>query len=179
MFNCLVCNEKLSSRSGLSRHYGMKKECKVLLPAIMRAARARQPLTPGPRTNHCIPLVHPPTPFSARIPALQDFDPDNNADDDAEMSSATSEDSEAALAEIYEQAGKILRKGTTPFERLWNKRKESQEAAWAPWSSLKEWEFARWLMRSGASHSQIDKLLKLDIVSFIRFFEWCVTSDFL
>lgn len=36
---------------------------------------------------------------------------------------------------------------------------------WAPFPSRKEWEMAKWLIESGVSQSNMDKLLKLQWVS--------------
>lgn len=51
------------------------------------------------------------------------------------------------------------------FERLKGKQNLSGQEPWAPFSSVEDWDYARWIMESGLSQRQIDSMLKLDIVS--------------
>jgi len=51
------------------------------------------------------------------------------------------------------------------FESLREKQDLSGQQPWAPFSSVKDWDYGRWIMESGLSQRQIDSMLKLDIVS--------------
>jgi hypothetical protein len=52
----------------------------------------------------------------------------------------------------------------TPFENLEGLYLASGQGGCGPFSSYEEWELAEWLVKN-AGHGQIDKLLKLKIVS--------------
>lgn len=64
-------------------------------------------------------------------------------------------------------AGATYGDGATFFDDYHEARMEAglQEHPWAPFESEEEWELARWLLRSGLSQAEIDRYLKLDIVS--------------
>ena len=51
------------------------------------------------------------------------------------------------------------------FEHLKEKQDSLGQQPWAPFSSVEDWDYARWIMESGLSQKQIDTMLKLDIVS--------------
>lgn len=51
------------------------------------------------------------------------------------------------------------------FERLREAQGSSGQEPWAPFSSVEDWDYARWIMESGLSQRQIDSMLKLDLVS--------------
>ncbi|KAJ7574249.1 hypothetical protein C8J56DRAFT_1126202 [Mycena floridula] len=62
-------------------------------------------------------------------------------------------------------AGAKLRRGKTTFEKLRQQRKDAGENGnWAPFSSEDEWEFAHWIITSGTSQADTEKLLKLHLV---------------
>lgn len=52
----------------------------------------------------------------------------------------------------------------TRFEKIWRMQQNAGEPAWAPFSSLGDWELSRWLVQSGVSQREIDKFLKLESV---------------
>jgi hypothetical protein len=51
------------------------------------------------------------------------------------------------------------------FERLREEQKSSGQQPWAPFSSVEDWDYARWIMESGLGQQKIESMLKLDIVS--------------
>lgn len=51
------------------------------------------------------------------------------------------------------------------FERLQEDQRSSGNQPWAPFSSIEDWDYARWIMNSDLSQRQIDEMLALDIVS--------------
>ena len=53
------------------------------------------------------------------------------------------------------------------FERLQEDQQASGNKPWAPFSSIEDWDYARWITNSGLSQRQIDSMLVLDIVSKI------------
>ncbi|KAI0346082.1 hypothetical protein BDW22DRAFT_1460424 [Trametopsis cervina] len=62
-------------------------------------------------------------------------------------------------------AGATKGQGKTLFETIHEARKDMMEnnSLWAPFENEDEWTMARWLMRSGLSHAEIDRFLKLEI----------------
>lgn len=52
------------------------------------------------------------------------------------------------------------------FERLQENQQASGTEPWAPFSSIKDWDYARWIMtESDLSQKQINNMLALDLVS--------------
>jgi hypothetical protein len=67
-----------------------------------------------------------------------------------------------------EGAGIASGKGKTLFEEIHERQMRegaNEGKPWAPFASAEEWGLAKWLMTSGLSQSEIDKYLKLSIVS--------------
>lgn len=66
------------------------------------------------------------------------------------------------------RAGAILQDSQdgleTRFEKIRGAQQRAGNAAWAPFSSLADWELSRWLIQSGVSQREIDKFLKLEAV---------------
>lgn len=52
----------------------------------------------------------------------------------------------------------------TRFDKIKHVQQAAGEPAWAPFSSLEDWELSRWLVQSGVSQREIDKFLKLESV---------------
>ena len=65
-------------------------------------------------------------------------------------------------------AGKPVRpdpvNARSDFEQLKERQDSLGEEPWAPYSSIEDWDYARWIMESGLSQRQINSMLKLDIV---------------
>jgi len=53
------------------------------------------------------------------------------------------------------------------FEHLREHQRASGNEPWAPFSSVEDWDYARWIMNSGLSQREIDSMLALDLVSKI------------
>ncbi|KAJ6573733.1 hypothetical protein B0H10DRAFT_1963849 [Mycena sp. CBHHK59/15] len=62
------------------------------------------------------------------------------------------------------EAGAILEKCQTQFEKLRQDQKGSEQEPWYPFESKDEWEMARWLMTLGLSQAKTDDYLKLKAV---------------
>jgi hypothetical protein len=67
-------------------------------------------------------------------------------------------------------AGCTYGRGKNLYESMKDTRREQgicddTSQRWAPFENQEEWELGQWLMESGLSHSDIDKYLKLNIVS--------------
>lgn len=53
------------------------------------------------------------------------------------------------------------------FERFQASQQASGNEPWAPFSSIEDWDYARWITNSGLSQREIDNMLRLDLVSRI------------
>ncbi len=67
----------------------------------------------------------------------------------------------------YSDAGETSERGKTLFEAIHEERVKAgvEENPWAPFKDKDEWSLALWLMRSGLSQANVDRYLKLEIVS--------------
>lgn len=53
----------------------------------------------------------------------------------------------------------------TPWEVQLEKEKSNKDAPWGEFKTKDDWDFARFLMKSGLSQERIDELLQLEVVS--------------
>jgi hypothetical protein len=53
------------------------------------------------------------------------------------------------------------------FDEVKACQKKTGTFPWGPFKSQEEWEFVEWAMESGLSHSEINKLVNLKVVSEI------------
>lgn len=71
------------------------------------------------------------------------------------------------MVDVHPTAGQPL--GSAIFKTTWEKRKEMENKAgnppWMGFESEEEWDFAKFLMKSGLSQEKINELLQLKIVS--------------
>ncbi|KAG8938404.1 hypothetical protein FRC04_008939 [Tulasnella sp. 424] len=72
----------------------------------------------------------------------------------------------SVVTDIHPTAGKPL---PGSFKTGWERQKDEETkhgvAPWAPFASADEWEFARYLMKSGLSQGRIDELLHLKMIA--------------
>ncbi|KAF8511429.1 hypothetical protein JB92DRAFT_3144061 [Gautieria morchelliformis] len=67
------------------------------------------------------------------------------------------------VKDFPEPAGVSYGEQKTTFEVLREEQRMGSLGTFGPFEDLAEWELAEWLIKSGASQSEIDKYLKLDI----------------
>jgi len=63
------------------------------------------------------------------------------------------------------QAGRGLRREPTMFESLRIAQVNRGDSIWGMFSDEGDWEFAQWILKSGATHASTDELLELGKVS--------------
>jgi Plavaka transposase len=63
------------------------------------------------------------------------------------------------------RAGQALRRNPTMFEALRNAQVARGESIWGMFADEGDWEFAKWILKSGTTHSSTNKLLELKKVS--------------
>lgn len=77
------------------------------------------------------------------------------------------------VEEHPQSAGRTYGRSETYFGQLHREKQAAGEHQWMPFESEEEWELAHWLMTSGLAQKDIDRYLKLKIVSQIRIFYHC------
>jgi hypothetical protein len=95
----------------------------------------------------------------------QASEPIDGVNNTVQSRSVTIEDIEDEEMPGICQPGRKYGRCTTKFERLQAEKMESHKEAWAPFSSVDEWSLAKWMISSGLSQTEIDKFLKLKLVS--------------
>lgn len=85
--------------------------------------------------------------------------------EDVDDNEAIAIDGDECSFEYLPNAGKVIGEGKSERIQEYENQLQNDEAPWAPFPSYKEWELAEWLVQSGVSQSNIDKLLKLQWVS--------------
>jgi hypothetical protein len=66
------------------------------------------------------------------------------------------------------QPGRTYGRCTTKFEQYKAERREENGEPWSPFADLDKWCLAEWMVKSGLSQTEINKFLKLNIVSHTR-----------
>jgi len=183
-FICIACGHGLRTRSGLARHIGLVPYCRKIVHSAEILSEANiQPLAPSPNRRRNIPIsdlnrvnIHELsenqrnaadrmdlTPFSApthaEIPGTQ-----QSTEVAEESSSADNIDQISPTEDAYRHAGKVYGQGVTLFEMLERAHNQHGLQPWYPWASFQEWEMASWMIQCGASQSELDKMLNLDLV---------------
>ena len=168
-YHCRYCGFKTTSSSGLSSHVSQSPVC------LDKIVAANQP-TSHPQKR---PLSESPTPgIQARndqpdeIPLysslLDDQPPRKRAHVDDHDDSVRIK-MNLAFEDFDPPAGKTLQPDLvdtrSDFELLKEWQNSLGEQPWAPFSSVEDWDYARWIMESGLSQRQINSMLKLDFVS--------------
>jgi hypothetical protein len=67
-------------------------------------------------------------------------------------------------------AGVSYSEQKTSFEELRKKQRWGEMGEFGPFDNKQEWELAEWLIKSGASQTEIDNFLKLEIVRLVDSF---------
>lgn len=168
---CFYCGATKPTRQGLRSHIAQRQSCRAAFLAQGRPS-IRSDLTGGLLSETDDVISHndhaPDDGISALAPEGQEEPRSKRARvEDVEDIEAGGLPSDPYIR-LDIAAGKVKGKGQTSFEELKKKRAEDagQEMnPWAPFDSAEEWDLARWLIRSGLSQTEIDKFLKLDIVS--------------
>lgn len=62
-------------------------------------------------------------------------------------------------------AGQGIRRAATAFESLRNTQITRGESIWGKFADEGDWDFARWILKSGTTHASTNKLLELKKVS--------------
>lgn len=99
-------------------------------------------------------LEEPPTSKRARV--------DADEDDPAEIKI------DLVFEDFTPPAGEPCRNGadaSSDFQRLKDEQTWAGKEPWSPFSSVADWDYARWIMESDLSQQKINSMLKLDIVS--------------
>ncbi|KAJ7148839.1 hypothetical protein C8R46DRAFT_1310948 [Mycena filopes] len=107
---------------------------------------------PFPNRDSAPPRYSPPPPIDSNPRKNKRASVEDVEDEDARWIQP--------FPESYE-AGAILRRCDTQFEKIREQQRKDGRAPWYPFESEDEWEMARWLMTSGLSQEKVDEYLKL------------------
>jgi hypothetical protein len=172
---CEFCRRELDTERGLSSHISQTPACYAKHVAAAAEAKANRadsieldvnqedldlgqgyddqedPFVPGidptpPRTSPSLP----PSPKRTRMEEVPD---------DADTEHRWTE----PCPEEY-KAGGMFGYAPTRFETIRKVQQERNLQPWAPFDSKKDWELAKWVIESGTSNKDADKLLKLESV---------------
>jgi len=166
-YRCRYCGFKTKSSSGLSSHIFQSPAC------LDKIVAANQP------TSHPHKRSHSPTPGSSTFYNGPDQPPlysslleeplatkrarvDPDEDDYAKVKM------DIVFEDFAPPAGEPRPNVATmrsDFERLKDKQNAMREQPWSPFSSVEDWDYARWIMGSNLSHEKMNSMLNLDIVS--------------
>lgn len=187
-FPCLGdCGAILRSRRHLAIHYRINEDCRDALLSAQSAAQ--QPVS-------LFPLVNPPAVYTAgapdnlrspsvRLPVEEMDTPIHSSPDvrppvtveEVEDVDTIAIDGDKFTLEYLPHAGEVVGTGQSKRVAEYEGQLQNGELPWAPFSSQKEWELAEWLVQSGVSQSNIDKLLKLQWVStHDATFQYCANA---
>lgn len=173
-YRCPYCSFKALTSARLNSHISQSPAC------LENFVAANRPSMNPPKRRHS----ESPTPGLSSIiheAEVPNNEPTNNNLSYSSFSKAQpstkrarvddEEETPVRMANIFEEfeppAGDPLPKppnSLSNFEQLLDSQRASGSEPWAPFSSLKEWDFARWIMNSGLSKREMDDLLSLDYV---------------
>lgn len=153
----------MPTRVSLNWHYGQLARCKLVLCLAQSALR-----------HQSKPVDMDATGNNLDDEAMDlDEEDTHRVDPSPQRSSPTVEeatdegDSPQSDTWFKEFPGAGAKIGDTelPFHTAQREQHEANLDPWSPFASRQEWELAEWMMQSGISQGDMDKLLNLDLVS--------------
>lgn len=147
-YQCVFCGTELATQQGIRSHLKQVKKCYQLFRESVNKQQT-EPFEsttslqrPNTQLNHST-TPHPDPTFTEPGPLIDE---------------TVIETFPRPVAQIYGIA-----------QTRWQSLLESQDRSggWGGFSSRDEWEFARWIVKSGISQTALDNLLKLNLVSTI------------
>lgn len=166
---CSSCRFKAKTRAGLNSHISQSLECfeKVIAanqPSTdLHKRRHSETPVPGGSDNCDVQPLNDDALYSSLLegqPSSKRARVEDEEDFPIKMNPVFSEFEPAAGAPQQQPPGT-----SNNFERLQASQQASGREPWAPFSSIEDWDYARWIMNSGLSQRQIDAMLGLDMVS--------------
>jgi hypothetical protein len=164
-YRCCYCNFKGTSSSGLNSHIAQSAACLDRIVADNQPHPQKRSHSPIPGDSNFLDDQHDEEPLYSSLLGTQP--PTKQArieveDEPTEIKmDITYEDFEPPAGEPHPTPLDLQ----SDFEHLRESQRSSGEQPWAPFSSVDEWDYARWIMESGLSQKKIEEMLKLDIVS--------------
>jgi hypothetical protein len=93
-------------------------------------------------------------------------EPHQHRGDEDDSENTPSQSSNARWREDFPQhAGQGIRRELTMFESLSIAQATGGESIWGAFSDEGDWDFARWILKSGTTHASTNELLELKKVS--------------
>lgn len=176
-FTCRYCKKPNVARSlrGLKSHISQTPECRACRDeeySLLNQNRSGQTNSRNTRQQSVEHHTQPEDLEENNIPPSNNgdgrrskrarVDSDNAGDfQSATINFIVDYPAEACAGAIFEDSQDGLE---TRFEKIRRSQQRVDSPAWAPFSSLADWELSRWLIQSGVSQREIDKFLKLEAV---------------
>jgi hypothetical protein len=167
-YHCRYCGFKAKSSGGLNSHISQSPACldKIIAANPPASHSQKQPHSPIPGSSTFESRVSDDMPIYSSLleerPAIKRARVDPDEDDPARIKM------DIVFEDFIPPAGEPRPKSAemrSGFEQLRDEQLSKGEQPWFPFTSVEDWDYARWIMESGLSQMEINKMLKLDIVS--------------
>ncbi|KAH9949208.1 hypothetical protein B0H21DRAFT_688850 [Amylocystis lapponica] len=186
---CENCLKRFEQETSLQRHFGQRPVCRHNHKRARRATTS--PPTHRKRTRTNTP-ADPPIARPESISATRSTDTTRtstaegpaiiSARDDHPGEGSHSQPSENATKTSnvpFPSAGRPYQHHPTVFEAYQKAQQDARQPPWAPFISAAEWELAEWVVESGVSQRDTDKLLKTKMVTPNQFASFSNNKTFL
>lgn len=158
-------------RAALAGHISQRSSC-----STAALARARQHITQPYSNNKTTTAPQRPSPLAPNQSPEPQLEPNRSPSprsDDRPTKRLRTNDSSIPQPNTFsllfpeeKHAGRVSGYDGTPFERQFKSQQQKREDPWSPFADEEEWGLADWFMTAEVSQEDIDKFLKLKIVSF-------------
>ncbi|OCH85606.1 hypothetical protein OBBRIDRAFT_739626, partial [Obba rivulosa] len=184
MFTCEFCHREKPTLKGLRSHISQSPPCRQAQRAKLNSARPKAKDTQ--QHEELLPegdslLDYEPADLDYEMPESGNAIPTGMVQESSESDPA-SKRRRVQVEEVPDEqfnvggipkkpwiesfptsAGAVQGEGSTAFEENHERQRKANEAPWAPFESLEEWELAKWLLTSGLSQRAVDDFLRLRI----------------
>lgn len=167
-YRCRYCGFKATSSGGLSSHVSQSSVCLDQIVADNRPPSHTQKRPFSPTLAASDFSIDQPDEAPLYSSLLGGQRPAKQPRVEAETVEFPEIMTDVVFEDFKPTAGKPQPKGPSlcsDFERLQQTQRLSGQEPWAPFSSVADWDYARWIMGSDLSQRAINDMLGLDLVS--------------
>ena len=186
-YRCGVCGQGFSSQQGLRAHVRLSPGCREVIQARNQLRETTTLTSPPPNHNTFpdigqdtppeIDISHPPSSLTSVDADRPEADPRRarveDADDEDEDGRVAGGENRYWLWDFPDGLaggiieGSVLAHIGSRFENIRHRQRLAGKAPWDPFLDDEEWEVAQWLVETGVSQRNIDRLLKLKKVIYL------------
>ena len=176
VFTCEACKRTYATRKGLNIHVSKTPRCHMVLQTwflcrvCQDASAPHDELEDDPPADWHMAEDPPDDDVAAYhessracLEEAASHEDLHQIDQDVQIEDLPEED--LVHEEFPGLAGQPIGSSQTTFETMRNQQHKGQLGDYGPFMNQADWDLATWLMDSGASQTDIDKFLKLDVVS--------------